>query len=205
MLCAQRIELLRRQGALRAGPASVEAATKAWERRRAAHREQLARLSRALLVTFPLVSPRAAVLLDVGEHAISTFVDDGLDALRARLTTYDVIGGLQVRARLRALAFDSGERRLAELEPPQKTRQLNRRGRTLKVTTTLLVQDRAASASRSERTASSRRTSPRGRRVGGRSSNVRRRALRQHRALMAAISSPPSPICCGRSRLSTAS
>src|SRR5262249_1886412 len=35
---------------------------------------------------------------------------------------------------------DPGERRLAELGPPQKTRQLNRRGRTLTITTTLLVQ-----------------------------------------------------------------
>jgi hypothetical protein len=135
----ERVALVRRQGAVHQSPAAVEAATAAWERRRAAHREQLARLSRALLVTFPLISPRAAVLLDVGEHTIRTFVDE-LDELRARLATYDVIGALQVRARLRTLAFAPGERRLAELEPPQKTRQLNRRGRTLKITTTLLVQ-----------------------------------------------------------------
>ena len=136
----QRVALVRRQGALHQSPAAVEAATAAWERRRAAHRDQLARLSRALLVTFPLVSPRAAVLLDVGMHALSTFVDDELDELRARLAPYDVIGALQVRARLRALGFDPGERRLAELESPQKTKQLNRRGRTLRITTALLVQ-----------------------------------------------------------------
>ncbi|HXJ34907.1 MAG TPA: hypothetical protein VMS22_12820 [Candidatus Eisenbacteria bacterium] len=136
----ERITLVRRQGSQYPGPAAVEAATVAWERRRAAHRAELARLSRALLVTFPLCSPRAAVLLDVGEHTIRAFVDDGLDELRAGLATYDVIGALQVRARLRALGFDPGGRRLAELEPPQKTKQLNRRGRTLKATTTLLVQ-----------------------------------------------------------------
>jgi hypothetical protein len=51
-----------------------------------------------------------------------------------------VIGAVQVQARLRALGFDPGERRLAELEPPQKTKQLNRSGRTLKITTALLVQ-----------------------------------------------------------------
>ena len=136
----ERVALVRRQGALHPGPAAVEAATAEWERRRAAHRAELARLSRAILVTFPLVSPRAAVLLDVGEHTIRTFVDDGLAELRAVLATYDVIGALQVRARLRALGFDPGERRIAELDPPQKTRQLNRRGRTLKITTTLLVQ-----------------------------------------------------------------
>jgi hypothetical protein len=41
---------------------------------------------------------------------------------------------------LRALAFDLGERRLAELGPRQKTKQINKRGRTLKITTALLVQ-----------------------------------------------------------------
>jgi hypothetical protein len=136
----ERIALVRRHGALRADPASVEAATAAWERRRAVHRAELARLSRALLVTFPLACPRGAVLIDVGEHAISTFGEDALDELRARLSTYDIIGALQVRARLRALGLAAGERRLAELEPPQKTRQLNRSGRTLKITTALLVQ-----------------------------------------------------------------
>lgn len=136
----ERLALARRHVSLRPDPAALEAARSEWERSRAAHRADLARMSRALLVTFPLTCPRAAVLLDVGEHAIRTFVDDGLDELRARLSTYEVIGALQVRARLRALDFDPGERRLAELEPPQKTKQLDRRGRALKVTTALLVQ-----------------------------------------------------------------
>lgn len=136
----ERVAIVRRHESLRPDPAAVEAVRAEWDRRRAAHRAELARLSRALLVTFPLTCPRAAVLLDVGEHAISTFVDDGLDALRARLSTYDIIGALQVRARLRDLGFDPGHRRLAELEPPQKTKQLNRSGRTLKVTLALLVQ-----------------------------------------------------------------
>jgi hypothetical protein len=136
----ERLALVRRHVSLRPDPAALEAARSEWERRRGDHRADLARMSRALLVTFPLTSPRAAVLLDVGEHAIMTFMDDGLQELRARLSKYEVIGALQVRARLRALDVDPGERRLAELEPPQKTKQLNRRGRTLKVTTTLLVQ-----------------------------------------------------------------
>jgi len=41
---------------------------------------------------------------------------------------------------LRTLNIDPGDRRLAELAPPQKTRQLNRRGRTLTIITTLLAQ-----------------------------------------------------------------
>ena len=47
---------------------------------------------------------------------------------------------MDVRALLRSQDFEPGERRLAELGPPQKTRQPNRRGRTLKITTGLLVQ-----------------------------------------------------------------
>jgi hypothetical protein len=93
------------RGALHQSPGAAVAATAAWERRRAAHRAQL-EVCRARLVTFPLSSPRAAVLLDVAERAISTFVEDQSDELRARLATYDVIGALQVRARLRALDFD---------------------------------------------------------------------------------------------------
>jgi hypothetical protein len=47
---------------------------------------------------------------------------------------------VEIRKLLRALDFDAGERRLAEIGPPQKTMQLNRRGRKLRITTSLLVQ-----------------------------------------------------------------
>ena len=46
---------------------------------------------------------------------------------------------MDVRPLLRALAFDPGQRRLGELGPPQKSIQLDRRGRTLRITTALLV------------------------------------------------------------------
>src|SRR5437773_215363 len=51
----------------------------------------------------------------------------------------DPIAAVQVRELRRGLGFEPGERRLAELGPPQKTRQLNKRGRTLRITTSLLV------------------------------------------------------------------
>ena len=38
------------------------------------------------------------------------------------------------------LNVEAGERRLAELGPPQRTKQVNRRGRTLTITSTLLAQ-----------------------------------------------------------------
>ena len=44
-----------------------------------------------------------------------------------------------MRPLLRALGVEPGARRLAELGPPRKTRRLNRRGRTLKITTELLI------------------------------------------------------------------
>lgn len=47
---------------------------------------------------------------------------------------------MDVRALLRALGFDPGERRLAELGAPQKSKRLNKSGRTLRTTPALLVQ-----------------------------------------------------------------
>lgn len=96
-------------------------------------------MSRALLVGFPKSAPEAVALLDVGHHTIQTFVGNELAAVRERLTSYDIIGAEDVRALLRAVEFDPGDKRLAELGPPQKSRKLNNRGKTLKITTTLLV------------------------------------------------------------------
>ncbi len=66
----------------------------------------------------------------------------GEEIVRARdaLMGYDIIAAVHVRELLRGLNFEPGERRLAEMRPPQKTRQLNKSGRTLRITTALLVQ-----------------------------------------------------------------
>ena len=136
----ERVALVRRNAAVSQSPAAIAALRADWERRRAENRARLAGLTRALLVTFPLEAPRAAVLLDVGEHTITTYSEDELQGLRQRLAAYEVLGGIDIRARLRSLDVDPGERRLAELGPPQKTKTLNRRGRALAITTALLVQ-----------------------------------------------------------------
>jgi hypothetical protein len=136
----ERVAHARREAALRPDPAVLEQWRAEFERGRAAHRTELARLSRALLVAFPPARPEVAVLIDVGEHELTTFLGDELATLRARLAAYDLLGGIDVRRLLRALDFDPGERRLAELGPPQKTKKLNKSGRTLKITTALLVQ-----------------------------------------------------------------
>ena len=63
-----------------------------------------------------------------------------IETTRRRIAGYEIIGAVDVRALLRTLNIDPGERRLAELGPPQKTRQLNGRGRTLTITSAFLVQ-----------------------------------------------------------------
>lgn len=111
-----------------------------WEGERAAGMAELARLSRAFLVAFPPDRPAAVALLDVAEHEITTFVGDELSSLPSRLATFDILGGIDVRRLLGAVGSGAGEHRLAELGPPQKTKKLNQQGRTLKITTALLVQ-----------------------------------------------------------------
>ena len=135
-----RVETARRHAWARPAPSVIAAQRKAAERRRAANAEELAAMTRALLVGFPAKKPRAVVLLDVGRHTIQTFVDDDLDELRDRASDYDILGAEDVRALLRTLEIDTDGKRLAELGPPQKSKTLNKRGRTLKITTALLVQ-----------------------------------------------------------------
>lgn len=118
----------------------IEQRRAALAKQRADHGAELASMSRALLVAFPSTRPEAAALLDVGEREITSFVGNELDVLRKRLSAYEILGGVEIRGLLRALAFEPGERRLAELAAPQKTMRLNKRGRTLKITTAMLIQ-----------------------------------------------------------------
>lgn len=135
----ERIEMLRRWAQLRPDPAVIEARTRHFEREREANAERLARMSRVLVHAFPAGKPEAVVLVDVGRHEITTLVGEEVARARDALVGYDLIGAVHVRELLRSLGFDPGERRLAELGPPQKTRQLNRQGRTLKITMELLI------------------------------------------------------------------
>jgi len=135
-----RIETERRLRKSRQHPSVTAANIKHAERRRKAHAAELAALHRVLLYVFPEKAPQAAVLIDVNGHELTTYLREDFSALRARLDEVDVIGAVNVRGLLRGLDFDPGQRRLAELGPPQKTRKLNRAGRTLKITLKLLVQ-----------------------------------------------------------------
>jgi hypothetical protein len=136
----ERIALVRRWAAMWGDPAAIEANRVRLEREREATAERLAAMRRALIHAFPAEKPAAVVLVDVNRHEIATFMGEDINSARAKLAEYDVIAAVGVRALLRALEFEPGVRRLAELGPPQKTTQLNRWGRTLKITTELLVQ-----------------------------------------------------------------
>lgn len=136
----ERITVARRWAGMRSDPAAIDANRRRLEREREAHAEQLARMRRVLIHAFPAVRPEALALVDVAGHGVATFIGDEIARAVDRLAGYEIIGAVDVRALLRRLNVDPGERRLAELGPPQKTRQLNRRGRTLTITTTLLVQ-----------------------------------------------------------------
>jgi len=136
----ERITVSRRWAGIRPDPAAIEANRRRIEREREAHADQLARMRRVLIHAFPPARPEALVLIDVEGHEITTFVGDQIVRAIDRLAGYEIIGAVGVRALLRTLNVDPGERRLAELGPPQKTRQLNHRGRTLTITSTLLVQ-----------------------------------------------------------------
>lgn len=121
-------------------PGAVEERIREAEQRREARARKLSRMSRALLVGFPAEAPRALTILDVERRELTTYLDRDLETARERLADFDILGAVEIRPLLRTLGFQDPEKRLAELGPPQKTRKLGRSGRTLKVTTTLLVQ-----------------------------------------------------------------
>ncbi len=136
----ERIETARRWAHMRTDPAVAAANRKHFERKREAHAEELARMRRVLLHAFPAKQPKALVLVDVAQREVTSFVGDEIAVAVEKLAGYDIIAAIDVRSLLRALDFDPGERRLGELGPTQKTRTLNKRGRTLEITTSLLTQ-----------------------------------------------------------------
>jgi hypothetical protein len=136
----ERVALARRWAAMRPDPAVVEANRYRIEREREVHARELARMRRVLVHAFPAARPEAVVLVDVSARSITTFIGQEIALAVRRLSAYEIVGAVNVRALLRVLNIAPGPWRLAELGPPQKTRQLNRRGRALPITTFLLVQ-----------------------------------------------------------------
>lgn len=133
------IERLRRYP-VRSTPEQIEESRRAVEKRRAAHADELAVLRRVIVHAFPARAPRIVVLVDVEQRELATYLDEQLADLGPVLERYEVLCGVDIRATLRKLAIDPRDRRLAELAPPQKSIRLDRSGRTLKITTAMLVQ-----------------------------------------------------------------
>lgn len=136
----ERIEVERRNAHNRPDPAVFAIRRKRAEALEAKHAAELARLRHGLLYAFPAKSPKAVVLVDVAARELRTFSGDELADVPASLEDFDLIAAIDVRPLLRALGCDPSQFRLADLGPPQKTLTLNRRGRTLKITTELLIQ-----------------------------------------------------------------
>ena len=110
-------------------------------RERQQAQQTAAGLRRALLHVFPGTGPAAAAaLLDIGSRTIETFIDDTLFKLPAKLEPFDVVAAYWVRESLQAVGVCDPDRfRLVDLKPPQKSRRLNRQGRTLTITPELLI------------------------------------------------------------------
>lgn len=129
----------RRSGYLHPDRATAKAEYERREQEKEAHAEQMERWRRVLVYAFPSDRPEAIVLIDVNRRRIETLVGPEMQRVRERLMDFDVIVGVDVHKFLQTVAFDPGARCLAELRPPQKSLQLNRHRRTLKITTKLLI------------------------------------------------------------------
>ena len=110
-------------------------------REREQARQIAAGLRRALLHVFPAKGAvTAAVLLDIGSRVMEMFTGDRLPELPARLEAFDLMAALWVRETLQAVGVRDVDRfRLVDLKPSQKSRRLNRQGRTLTITPELLI------------------------------------------------------------------
>lgn len=114
VLVAKARERERRGERFRTGPAQEKHAA----RLRQETEERLLALRRAIVVSVPPAAPRYATVLDVSARTLRTFAGEDSSDARALLETYDVLAAVDVRAVLRGLGFDHGERRLADLAPP---------------------------------------------------------------------------------------
>jgi len=125
----------------RTPPALIEEARRAYEQRQAAHVAELARMRRVIVHGFPRQqTPRVVVLVDAERRELVTLEGDELARIDHHLAAYDVLTGVDIRGMLRALGIDARDRRLAELGPSQKSIIASSSGRTLKITTAMLIQ-----------------------------------------------------------------
>jgi len=128
-----------------------EARGKAMENRLAAYRvshlveefedqEQARRARRAVLRVLPdAAEPQALCVLDLRTREIRTFLGAEVGKAREAIGTYDLLAGLDIRETLHALGMDVDRFHLVDLNPPQKTKKLSRRGEKLAITPELVI------------------------------------------------------------------
>jgi len=103
-------------------------------------REQAVGRRHAILHCAPVADDlEAAVLLDVENRSIQSYDRENFSELRSALVDFQVLVGLHIRNQLQALGVDPDDWRLVDLKPPQKSRRLNRAGKTLHITPELLI------------------------------------------------------------------
>lgn len=124
-----------------AGPTDEEIAEnrQRHERARWAASRRMSRLRRCVLRALPPGRPLGIALKDLSSGEVEVAFPDDYPSLVERLKGFDLIAGEQIRATLRALGFEWGERRLADMSPPQKTMKIGRR--TVKIDTVKLIRD----------------------------------------------------------------
>ncbi|MFP3941554.1 MAG: hypothetical protein ACLF0P_14750 [Thermoanaerobaculia bacterium] len=121
-------------------PQDLEAVHRKWRERQAAERKEAAALRRVLIHGVTVGARlRAAGLLDPESGRIETFVEAELGEMPERLARYDLVIGIGPRHVLHGLGADPDAFRLADLDRPQKTRKVGRRGRRLQLTNEMLV------------------------------------------------------------------
>ena len=97
------------------------------------------KLRRAVVYAFYERKILAAALLDCENRLISTYVGDDLMRLPKDLTGFDLLAGLCVREILHDYSLDPMKWRIIDLNPPQKTRKINKSGRLLHIDIEMLI------------------------------------------------------------------
>jgi len=103
-------------------------------------REQAVARRRAILHGAPVPDElEAAVILDVENRSIRTYNREEFSQLRSALVHFQVLAGVHIRNLLQTLGVAPDDWHLVDLKPPQKSRRLNRAGKTLRITPELLI------------------------------------------------------------------
>ncbi len=135
-----RLRTLREAAAIRLPPEEFAERHATWMAQEQAKAAVLGARRHAVIAAFPKADPVVVAVVDVEAHTLASVLHPEEGEVVAMLAGFDAVCGLDVRALLHALKVEPGERRALELGGVQKGRQLNRAGRTLRITPTMLIE-----------------------------------------------------------------